>query len=172
MQKFVPVLLLFALVSCSPKVSRVDPATQVDLSGRWNDTDSRMVADQMILDLVQSDNYRNYAKTLGRKPVIITGDFNAGGDNVAVHRLIGTPGAAQAGLPPFLDTFRVLHPGEKAAGTFNSWTGVTDGPKIDYVLVQPGVRVLSASILRDNRDGRYPSDHYPVVARVQLPNPR
>jgi endonuclease/exonuclease/phosphatase family metal-dependent hydrolase len=106
------------------------------------------------------------------EPVIITGDFNAGEDNVAVHRLIGAPGAAQTGLPPFVDTFRVLHPGEKVAGTFNSWTGVTDGPKIDYVLVQPGVRVLSASILRDNRDGRYPSDHYPVVARVQLSTTR
>jgi penicillin-binding protein activator len=73
MQKIFPVLLLFAIVSCSPKVSRVDPNTEVDLSGRWNDTDSRMVADQMILDLVQSDNYRNYSKTLGRKPVIIVG---------------------------------------------------------------------------------------------------
>ena len=40
---------LVALVAlgsaCSPKqVSRIDPATVTDLSGRWNDTDSRLVA--------------------------------------------------------------------------------------------------------------------------------
>jgi len=78
MQKIFTVLFLFALISCAliscgPRVSRVNPDTQVDLSGRWNDTDSRMVADQMILDLLQSDSYKNYAKTLGRKPVIIVG---------------------------------------------------------------------------------------------------
>jgi penicillin-binding protein activator len=32
-----------------------------------------MVADQMILDLLNSDSYKNYAKEIGRKPVIIVG---------------------------------------------------------------------------------------------------
>jgi PBP1b-binding outer membrane lipoprotein LpoB len=54
-------------------VTRVSPETQIDLSGRWNDTDSRMVADQMILDLFESDAYKNYAKDKGRKPVIVVG---------------------------------------------------------------------------------------------------
>jgi hypothetical protein len=31
-------------------VSRIDPATTVDLSGNWNDTDSRLVSDEMIHD--------------------------------------------------------------------------------------------------------------------------
>src|SRR5690606_3844747 len=59
----------------SPTVTRINPDTQMDLSGRWNDTDSRMVADQMILDLVNSDGFKNYAKTIGRKPVIIVGSI-------------------------------------------------------------------------------------------------
>jgi len=72
-------LLLFPLffllvVSCqSRKVSRIDPSTQVDLSGRWNDTDSRKVADQIIYDLFDSDLFKTYTKDLGRKPVIIMG---------------------------------------------------------------------------------------------------
>jgi uncharacterized protein (TIGR02722 family) len=45
----------------------------MDLSGRWNDTDSRMVADQMIFDLFDSDQFKKYAKDLGRKPVLIMG---------------------------------------------------------------------------------------------------
>ncbi|MCU0398094.1 MAG: penicillin-binding protein activator LpoB [Cyclobacteriaceae bacterium] len=64
-------LLITGLVACSRSVTRVDPGTQIDLSGRWNDTDSRMVADQMIHDLFKSDAYQKYANDLGRKPVIV-----------------------------------------------------------------------------------------------------
>lgn len=61
------------LSGCSRTVTRVNPDTQIDLSGRWNDSDSRMVADQMIFDLFDSDEFKDYAKLLGRKPVIIVG---------------------------------------------------------------------------------------------------
>ena len=64
-------LILIFIFSCSRNVTRIDPSTQIDLSGRWNDTDSRMVADQMIHDLFKSDQFNNYATALGRKPVII-----------------------------------------------------------------------------------------------------
>ena len=49
------------------------PSTAVDLSGRWNDTDSRQVADQMIYDLFDSDGFKNYSKGKTRKPVIVVG---------------------------------------------------------------------------------------------------
>jgi uncharacterized protein (TIGR02722 family) len=66
--------LTFLFTSCETrKVTRIDPSTQVDLSGRWNDTDSRKVADQMIYDLFESDKFKEYAKQLGRKPVIVIG---------------------------------------------------------------------------------------------------
>ncbi|MBX2963218.1 MAG: penicillin-binding protein activator LpoB [Cyclobacteriaceae bacterium] len=64
-------VFLSLLFSCSRKVSRIDPSTQIDLSGRWNDTDSRMVADQMIHDLFKSDSFKKYADGLGRKPVLV-----------------------------------------------------------------------------------------------------
>jgi len=73
MQKIFLLLLFASLISCSRTVTRVNPDTQIDLSGRWNDTDSRMVADQMIYDLFDSDQFKQYAKELGRKPVIIVG---------------------------------------------------------------------------------------------------
>lgn len=69
-------LLLFTsliVFSCSKKVTRIDPGTQVDLSGRWNDTDSRMVADQMIYDLFNSEDFKTYSNDKGRKPVIVVG---------------------------------------------------------------------------------------------------
>jgi penicillin-binding protein activator len=67
-------VLLSTVFSCqNRKVTRIDPTTQIDLSGRWNDTDSRKVADQMIFDLFDSDNFKKYSGDLGRKPVIVMG---------------------------------------------------------------------------------------------------
>jgi endonuclease/exonuclease/phosphatase family metal-dependent hydrolase len=104
------------------------------------------------------------------EPVIVTGDFNAGEDNAALHVLTGQPGhPATASAAPFVDTFRVAHPDEKDSGTFSNFVyGQHGTAKIDYVLVAPGTTVLSAGILRNSRDNRYPSDHFPVVAKVQL----
>jgi uncharacterized protein (TIGR02722 family) len=67
------VIFLILASACSRSVTRIDPSTGIDLSGRWNDTDSRQVADQMIHDLFKSDGFTNYARSLGRKPVIIIG---------------------------------------------------------------------------------------------------
>ena len=95
------------------------------------------------------------------EPALITGDFNAGEDNRALSTLVN------AG---YVDTFRVRHPDAREAGTFTGFDlTATTGPKIDYVLVPPGSEVLDAAIVRTSRDGRYPSDHFPVTARVRLP---
>jgi endonuclease/exonuclease/phosphatase family metal-dependent hydrolase len=67
----------------------------------------------------------------------------------------------------------VRHPDERTVGTFTGFDlAATSGPKIDYVLVPPATEVLSAAIVRTSRDGRYPSDHFPVTARVRLPAAR
>ena len=82
------------------------------------------------------------------------------------HPLTAPPAERPA---PFVDTFRVRHRNESRAGTFNGFKfGQTDGDKIDYVLVQPGTEVLDAAIVRTSRNDRYPSDHFPVTARVVL----
>jgi len=54
-------------------VSRVNPDQQIDLSGRWNDSDSRMVAQKMVTDLLNSDKFKDYSKGLNKKPAIIVG---------------------------------------------------------------------------------------------------
>src|SRR6476646_5229934 len=67
--------IFFALISfsCARSVSRIDPSQQIDLSGRWNDSDSRIVANKMVSELLGSDKFRDYSKTLGKKPAIIVG---------------------------------------------------------------------------------------------------
>jgi uncharacterized protein (TIGR02722 family) len=54
-------------------VSRVNPEEEMNLSGRWNDTDSRMVANKMTSEFLNSEKYKEYAAALGKKPAIITG---------------------------------------------------------------------------------------------------
>lgn len=69
-------LFFLILVSCQTRsVTRIDPSTQIDLSGRWNDVDSRKVADQMIFDLFDSPSFKNYVQEKNRKPVIIVGEI-------------------------------------------------------------------------------------------------
>ncbi len=107
-------------------------------------------------------------------PVIVTGDFNVGEANPALATLTGpttAPGQRPTLTAPFVDTFRVLHPEVNDAGTFSGFKfGQRGADKIDYVLVQPGTAVLRAEIDRFSRDDRYPSDHFPVLARIRLPD--
>src|ERR1041385_7247489 len=66
-------ILLVLIMGCARSVTRMNPAESVDLSGRWNDTDSRQVADAMVADLLGSEKFKDYAKALGKKPTIIVG---------------------------------------------------------------------------------------------------
>jgi uncharacterized protein (TIGR02722 family) len=75
MRFLVLLILLTSLSSCARKVSRIDPSHQIDLSGRWNDSDSRQVADKMIAELLNNPKFKDYAQTLGRKPAIIVGQI-------------------------------------------------------------------------------------------------
>lgn len=105
-------------------------------------------------------------RAVARDPAVVTGDFNVGEDNPALSTLVA-PNAS--GTPPFVDTFRVLYPSAGDAGTFSNFRFGQHGPdKIDYVLVEPAAEVLTAAIVRFSRGERYPSDHFPVVARVRL----
>ncbi len=55
------------------KVTRVDTGVVTDLSGRWNDTDSRMVAETMVKEALGSPWLENYTQSKSRQPVVIVG---------------------------------------------------------------------------------------------------
>ncbi len=65
---------IFASTSCgNRKIERVDPNTQTDISGRWNDTDSKLVAEEMTKDVLTRAWIGNFEKKYNRKPVVIIG---------------------------------------------------------------------------------------------------
>lgn len=71
--------LLAAAVLCtacssSPKVSRIEPTTVTDISGDWNDTDSHLVAEEMIQDSLSHPWLANFTRAKKQQPVVIVGE--------------------------------------------------------------------------------------------------
>ena len=68
-------LALFLLSCAAKKVKRIDVEETIDLSGRWNDTDSRLVAEAMINDCLNHPWLSEFLASKGRKPVVIVGNI-------------------------------------------------------------------------------------------------
>ncbi len=66
-------LVLPLLFACATKVERMDTHEIKDVSGRWNDTDSQMVAQEMITDCLNSGWYSKATARLGKEPTVIVG---------------------------------------------------------------------------------------------------
>lgn len=66
---------LTAIAGCGPKqVERIDPGRTVDLSGKWNDTDSRLVSEEMIADALNRPWISRFkAEHVGKYPTVIVG---------------------------------------------------------------------------------------------------
>lgn len=74
MKKLCMGLLVFPfLFACGTKVERLDTHEIKDVSGRWNDTDSQMVAQEMINDCLSSGWYNKATLRLGKEPTVIVG---------------------------------------------------------------------------------------------------
>jgi len=105
-------------------------------------------------------------------PVVITGDFNSTEHSTVIRYLKGImiPGEFDSCPCPMVDSYRMLHP-RKLAGTYNLFMGYRFGPKIDFIFIEPRTKVLDSEIRYDRINRRYPSDHFPVTASLQLQYP-
>ncbi|MFC1467655.1 penicillin-binding protein activator LpoB [Verrucomicrobiota bacterium] len=61
------------LCGCATKVDRMAVEDVKDLSGRWNDTDSQLVSEEMIRDCINRPWVPEFAAKENRKPVVIVG---------------------------------------------------------------------------------------------------
>lgn len=68
-------IMLAGLAGCGQetKVTRVDSGVVTDLSGRWNDTDSRMVAEAMVKEALDLPWLNNFTQSKHRQPVVVVG---------------------------------------------------------------------------------------------------
>ena len=83
------VALVAVSAGCSPKqVNRIDPAAVTDLSGRWNDTDSRLVANELIRQSLDGAWVKRYSDAHGgAAPTVVVGDF---ANKTYEHIAVGT----------------------------------------------------------------------------------
>ena len=70
---FMAVMLALLVAGCGTKVSRVGLEEQIDLSGNWNDTDSRLVSEEMIGDMLRQRWLTNHYNKSKNPPVITVG---------------------------------------------------------------------------------------------------
>jgi penicillin-binding protein activator len=64
-------LAVLALTACGKQVSRRQASEAIDLSGRWNDTDSQQVSQAMIEDALSFGWIEQWQRAKGRKPVVM-----------------------------------------------------------------------------------------------------
>lgn len=92
----------------------------------------------------------------GMHPVVLMGDFNL------------TPNSREIKILSrhYVDTYHLDPPVNSA--TFNEFKQ-EEGPRIDYIFVSKDVGIHRYSILVEkDEEGRFPSDHYPVVSEISL----
>lgn len=71
------------------KVTRMDTKTTTDLSGRWNDTDSRLVASEMITDCLSRDWLTDHLAGGNQKPILTVGTIrNLTSEHIAMETFI------------------------------------------------------------------------------------
>jgi penicillin-binding protein activator len=82
------VLALF-LAGCSTSVTRMDASEVKDLSGAWNDTDSQMVAAEMMKDALSRAWIDDFSAANNRKPAVIVGEVrNLSDEHISVSAFI------------------------------------------------------------------------------------
>lgn len=71
------------------KVTRVDSGVVTDLSGRWNDTDSRMVAESMVKEALEYPWLNQFTSSKQRQPVVVVGTIvNDSHEHISVQTFV------------------------------------------------------------------------------------
>ncbi|HKL14519.1 MAG TPA: endonuclease/exonuclease/phosphatase family protein [Balneolaceae bacterium] len=95
-------------------------------------------------------------------PVVVTGDFNVPETSEAYSAIIGSPRLSDA-------RYESDSGHEGPTASFSDWETLRPPEsRIDYIFVSDRVDVLNHMIADDRYDGRFPSDHLPVLADIQL----
>ncbi|MFT5388036.1 MAG: hypothetical protein ACI9F2_000935 [Lysobacterales bacterium] len=73
---------IFAVSGCTTTVKRVEVGERIDLSGRWNDYDAQLVAEEMVFDALDKPWRGKFIDDEGRTPVVIVGSID---NNTSEH---------------------------------------------------------------------------------------
>lgn len=102
----------------------------------------------------------------GDQPVVLTGDFNVTENDPPYKILTGEEGHPETQLEDAFYHAEYGHHGPTS--TWNGFEEILPDRRIDFIFTNPGFNVVQHAILADHQDGRFPSDHLPVVADISF----
>lgn len=141
---------------------KADPSLEFMFYNTHLDHESEEARDNGAL-LVWRRMKEKFAKN--QLPMMLTGDFNSVPDSKAIQ-FLGGEIKSHGKQSELKNAYETLD--EPVSETFHEFAGGDVGVTIDYIFYSSNVIVKQTTIDRSKIDGRYPSDHYPVVATVQF----
>ncbi len=98
-------------------------------------------------------------------PVIFVGDLNSLPDSAAYKTLVGK---GNSDSPALRDAYVAATEKTGPDSTWNGFQKITPGSRIDYLFTTEKMVLEQLRTLTDQRDGKFPSDHLPVVVKLQV----
>jgi len=96
------------------------------------------------------------------RPLLLIGDFNAPAQSGGMYDFL-------VGEDLFTDSFTSAKVPGTDHGTFHGFTGrALASTRIDWILHRGPIAVSASKIVTFQKDGQFPSDHFPVLARLRL----
>ncbi|MGE5458241.1 MAG: endonuclease/exonuclease/phosphatase family protein [Methanococcaceae archaeon] len=104
----------------------------------------------------------------GNSPVVVSGDFNFTSDTQ--YYKILTTSEDEGGKLKITDAQKIsVFPHYGGHVSFNDFDKNTNPEnKIDYIFIKNGIKVKSHGIIGEKFEGRYPSDHMPVISDIDI----
>ena len=107
----------------------------------------------LILQKIKSLNKSGF-------PVILMGDFNTGADSEPIKLITAVLQDSKSA-----DKSMTMGPG----GTFNGFDSSKPAvERIDFIFTGFGAKAVNYQVISESHDGRYASDHFPVVAEIDF----
>lgn len=106
----------------------------------------------------------SFGRLARRQPVIVAGDFNCT-PKAEPYAILTAPDPG----PKMIDSRAISE--QPPVGPDSTWCGfreVIPDRRIDFIFVSPGVEVHRHRTIDEKTDGRFPSDHLPVVVDLSL----
>lgn len=92
--------------------------------------------------------------------LVMMGDFNDSPESEVRHILISE-------FPDLADAWKQFHSHEETS--HHAFNGLCpDGSRIDWIMVDKRMKIESCEMDKSESEGRYPSDHFPIVCRIKF----
>jgi endonuclease/exonuclease/phosphatase family metal-dependent hydrolase len=98
------------------------------------------------------------AKLPASVPFLMTGDYNAPAGGAVQGKFLGS----------LTDAWTAAAKRTGPQGTFHGFRGTPGAARIDWILYRGPWKTIEAETVTHNDGGRYPSDHFPVFARLEI----